>query len=542
MKKSLLFLLALTMCSILKSEAQNAPSIDWQKSLGGSGDDESSSVQQTSDGGFIIAGESSSTDIDVSGNHGQNDYWIVKIDATGTIEWQKSLGGTSPDFGSSIHQTTDGGFIVAGFSRSNDGDVTGHHGTTSTSDYWIVKLDSVGTIEWEKSLGGTLNEFGNSVQQTTDGGFVVAGYSLSNDGDVTGHHGGAGGADYWIVKLSGSGSLTWEKSLGGNSADYGNSIQQTTDGGFIVAGASSSNDNDVSGNHGLSDFWIVKLDSAGVITWQKCLGGSDDDQAFSIEQTTDGGFITAGYTKSNTGDVSFNHGSFDYWVVKLDSAGTLVWQKSLGGSSAELSNSIEQTADDGYIVAGYTASFGGDVTGNHGGTFWGDYWVVKLDGSGTIVWQKCLGGTNDDVATAVQETTAGGFIITGWSESGNGDLTVNYGLADVWVVLLNVPTTIDPAGDLTFSSRVFPNPATNLITLQLKLQKADIAYPGTNSHDATITINNVLGEPLFEKTSPFINGNLDEEIFLDNHFTPGMYLVKISSGEQHWNKPLMVIK
>lgn len=530
------------MYCIPKSGAQIAPAIVWEKSLGGSGDDESSYVQQTSDGGFIIAGESNSNDNDVSGNHGSADYWIVKIDATGTIEWQKTLGGTSPDFASSIQQTMDGGFIVAGYSKSNNGDVTGHHGTTATNDYWVVKLDSLGTIEWEKSLGGTLTEFGTSIQQTADSGFVVAGWSLSNDGDVTGHHGGSNTYDYWVVKLSATGSLTWQKSLGGNGFDYANSIQQTTDGGYIVAGGSSSNDGDVSGNHGSNDFWIVKLDAVGTIVWQKCLGGTGDDQALSIQQTTDGGFIAAGYSTSNTGDVSVNYGSYDYWVVKLDSAGGLTWEKSLGGNAAELGNSVRQTADNGYIVAGYSASYGGDVSGYHGGVFWGDYWVVKLYSYGNITWQTCLGGTDDDVATWMDETAAGGFIVTGWSQSIDGQVTGNHGSADVWAVTLGVPTTIDETGNLSVSSSVFPNPATNQITLQLELQKSGVLYSEANSENAEITITNILGKTVFEKTSPFINGSLHEEIFLDNNFTQGMYLVKVSSGQQHWEKPLMVVK
>lgn len=536
MKKSILLLSTAIVFCFLKSEAQNAPAIEWQKSVGGTGDDESSSVQQTSDGGFIVAGESHSNDNDVSGNHGQADFWIVKLDATGNIEWQKPLGGSFSDFASSIQQTTDGGFIVAGYSKSNDGDVTGHHGTTATNDYWVVKLDSVGTIEWEKSLGGTLTDFGTSIQQTADSGFVVAGWSFSNDGDVTGHHGGSSTYDYWIVKLTASGNLTWQKSLGGNANDYANSIQQTTDGGFIVAGASASNDNDVSGNHGSYDFWIVKLDSDGTIVWQKCLGGTGDDQAFSIAQTTDGGFITAGYSTSNNGDVSVNYGSADYWVAKLDSSGNLVWEKSLGGNAYEQANFIGQTADDGYIVAGYTASYGGDVTGFHGAYFWGDYWVVKLDNSGNLVWQKCLGGTDDDVANSVQETTAGGFIVTGWSNSTDGDVTGNHGVADVWVVLLSVPTIIDQAGDLIYSASVFPNPATDLITLQLQSQRKDILF------NAVITITDVFGKTMFKKNSSFINGSLNEEIFLDKNFIQGMYLVKVSSGQQHWEKPLMVVK
>jgi len=183
------------------------------------------------------------------------------------------------------------------------------------------------------------------------------------------------------VKLDGSGAILWQKCLGGTDYEDANSIQQTSDGGFIVAGGISSNDGDVSGNHGETDYWIVKLDGLGAIQWQKCLGGTDGEYALSIQQTSDQGFITAGYTNSNNGNVSGNHGTNDSWVVKLDGSGVIQWQKCLGGTNNDVAYSIQQTSDDGFIVAGYTNSIDGDVTGNHGGD---DSWVVKLSGTDGI--------------------------------------------------------------------------------------------------------------------------------------------------------------
>ena len=349
------------------------PSIVWQKCLGGSYGDRACSIQQTSDGGFIVAGHSGSNDGDVSGNHGYSDYWIVKSNSTGSIVWQKCLGGSRGDYASSVQQTSDGGFIVAGWTWSNDGDVSGNHGG---SDYWVVKLNSSGRIVWQKCLGGSDDDGASSIQQTSDGGFIVAGVTESNDGDVSGNH---GGKDCWVVKLNPSGDIVWQKCLGGSDDDGASSIQQTSDGGFIVAGCTWSNDGDVSGNHGGPDFWVVKLNSSGDIIWQKCLGGSDDDGASSIQQTSDGGFIVTGSTGSNDGDVSGNHSNWDYWVVKLNSSGRIEWQKCLGGSDFDDTYSIQQTSDGGFIVAGYTESNDGDVSGNHGRT---DYWVVKLSPSG----------------------------------------------------------------------------------------------------------------------------------------------------------------
>ncbi|MCD6124258.1 T9SS type A sorting domain-containing protein [bacterium] len=450
------------------------PHIVWQKSFGGSDDDWAQSIQQTADGGFIVAGMSESNNGDISGNHGYSDCWIVKLNSSGSIVWQKCLGGSNWDCAYSIQQTLDGGFIMAGVSCSNDGDVSGNHGGC---DCWIVKLDSYGNIVWQKCLGGSYWDGAYSIQQTLDGGFIVAGVSNSNDGDVSGNH---GYADYWVVKLNSSGDIEWQKCLGGSFWDYALSVQQTSDGGYIVAGVSCSNNGDVSGNHGGSDYWIVKLDSYGSMVWQKCLGGSGYDIAYSVQQTTDGGFIVAGYSNSNDGDVSGNHGSSDYWVARLNSSGNIIWQKCLGGSGYDIAHSIQQTTDGGFIVTGWSSSNDGDVIGHHPGEYWdycesdvpnyygmrdsiwneySDYWLVKLNSAGSIVWQKCLGGSSWDRAYCVQQTFDGGFIVAGVSESNDGDVNVNYGDYDYWLVKLSpvgvIENMIVPE---QFAVSVFPNP------------------------------------------------------------------------------------
>jgi hypothetical protein len=353
-----------------KSHAQ-APAIEWQKCLGGTADDFANSIQQTSDGGFIVAGETRSNDGDVSGNHGKSDAWVVKLNSLGDILWKKCLGGTGNDYARSIQQISDGGFILTGYTNSNNGDVSGNNGYY---DAWVVKLNSSGDILWQKCLGGTYDDYARSIQQTSDTGFILAGYTFSNDGDVSGNH---GFSDAWVVKLNSSGDIIWQKCFGGTNEDYAYSIQQTSDSGFIVAGYTFSNDGDVSGYHGYFDYWVVKLNSSGDIEWQKCLGGTYYDYAYSIQQTSNGGFIVAGSTNSNNGDVSGYHGYFDYWVVKLNSSGDIEWQKCLGGTNNDYANSIQQTSDGGFIVAGYTESNDGDVSGYHGGDY--DAWVVKLN-------------------------------------------------------------------------------------------------------------------------------------------------------------------
>jgi hypothetical protein len=404
------------------------PCIEWQISLGGSKMDEAQSVQQTFDGGFIVAGGSYSNDWDVSGNHGGEDYWVAKLNGLGNIEWQKSLGGSSWDQATFIQQIADSGYIIIGFSESNDGDVSGNHGDT---DIWMVRLDVSGNIVWQKCFGGSWSEYAASIQQTSDGGYIFTGHSNSNNGDVSGNH---DNFDCWVVKVDSLANIQWQRSLGGSGWDYGNDIQQTEDGGFIVAGWSDSDDGDVSGNHGEFDNWIIKLDSMGNIQWQKSYGGSEDDGANSIRQTLDGGFIVAGTSKSNDGDVSGNHGYEDYWIIKLDDVGNIVWQKCYGGSDGDYATSVQETDDNGFILAGYSYSNDGYVSGNHGNT---DYWIVKLDVSATIQWQKCFGGNNYERPQSICQSSSGDFIVAGSSGSKLGDVSTNYGGDDYWLVKLS---------------------------------------------------------------------------------------------------------
>ncbi|UOK43594.1 MULTISPECIES: T9SS type A sorting domain-containing protein [Flavobacterium] len=499
MKKHLLSLSILL--SVICGYAQ--PS-SWQKSLGGSDLDEVISIQQTTDGGYIMAGFTYSNDADVIGNHGEFDSWIVKLTNTGSIEWQKSLGGTGRDYACSIEQTTDGGYIIAGGSNLNDGDVTGNHGG---NDCWIVKLSNTGSIQWQKSLGGTDYDYANSIQQTSDGGYIMAGYTGSNDGDFNGNH---GSNDYWIVKLTNTGSIEWQKSLGGSYSDEARSIRQTTDGGYIIAGSSYSINGDVTGNHGQSDYWVVKLTNTGSIQWQKCLGGSGWDHANSIQQTTDGGYIIAGSTQSNNGDVNGNHGLSDSWIVKLSNSGSIQWQKCLGGIGDDDPYSIVQTPDGGYIIAGSTRSNDGDVTGNHGLS---DYWIVKLTNTGSIQWQKCLGGTGVDYANSIQQTTDGGYIIAGYTESNDGNVTGNHGGSDAWIIKLLSDGTLSTNESSTENLiSVYPNPANNEIHLNAKENTLGMRY----------TLYDHLGRAV-------MSGKLEEQdsTIVTSHLSKGVYILSI---------------
>lgn len=421
------------LCTVLNAQV---PSIAWQKSLGGSNQEYGYCIRPTNDGGFVVVGESvSPVGGMITNNYGGYDCWVVKLDTSGAVEWQKGLGGSDYDRASQVQQTADGGFIVVGFTYSNNFDITGHYGS---SDVWVVKLSSSGALEWQKALGGSSVDAGESIRQTTDGGYILCGYTFSNNGAVTTGPGG------WIVKISSTGAIQWQRSIG----SYWNGIQQTTDGGYIAAGYSN-------GPLGNTDYHVVKLNATGATQWAQYYGGTSSDAAYAIEQTTDGGYIITGESDSSNTQVTNNNGSFDYWVVKINSTGTIEWQKALGGSSFDYGKSVQQTADGGYIVCGITTSNNGLVSGNHGDQ---DYWIVKLNSEGNLTWQKTLGGVGTDWGQSIRQTTDGGFIVAGTTGSWDGDVSINYGDRDYWVVKLN-PENLS-TGDFANNPRftLFPNP------------------------------------------------------------------------------------
>jgi len=289
----------------------------FQKMEGGSSEDLAWSIQQTRDGGYIVAGYSDSTDIPGVTNHGYADYYLLKLDAKGEVDWQQMEGGSGWDGAYSIQQTRDGGYIVAGLSYSTDIPGVFNHGG---QDYYLLKLDADGVVVWQKMYGGSGDDEALSIQQTRDNGYIVAGESSSADiPGVTNH----GSDDYYLLKLDAAGAVVWQKLYGGSGLDMAFSIQQTRDGGYIVAGISGSTDIPGVTNHGGSDDYLLKLDADGVVVWQKLYGGSGWDTAFSIQQTRDGGYIVAGLSYSTDIPGVFNHGGEDYYLLKLDANGNL---------------------------------------------------------------------------------------------------------------------------------------------------------------------------------------------------------------------------
>ncbi|RJS74130.1 hypothetical protein CW714_02180, partial [Methanophagales archaeon] len=300
----------------------------WNRTFGGISDDEARSVQQTSDGGYMLAG------ITWSYGLGSGDFWLVKTDSNGNEQWNRTFGGTDHDYAFSIRQTADGGYIVAGW--------TGSYGA-GDDDAWLVKTDSNGNEQWNRTFGGTDFDGAYSVQQTADGGYVFSGCTYSYDAAVW--------SSFWLVKTDSNGNEQWNKTFKGY---YAYSVQQTSDNGYILAGII----------HGLGthDFWLLKTDSKGNEQWSKTFGGTESDVAGSVQQTTDGGYIIAG---STSGDV---------WLVKTNYKGTKEWDKTFGGFEDDWGSCVRQIADGDYIIAGWTESYGAGSR---------DAWLIKVKGEPT---------------------------------------------------------------------------------------------------------------------------------------------------------------
>ncbi|WP_170114024.1 T9SS type A sorting domain-containing protein [Pontibacter mucosus] len=439
--------------ALLLAFASKAQEVEWDKTYGGEGWDLLRHAEQTTDGGYILGGISSSGEggEKSDASKGEEDYWIVKIDSLGNKEWDRILGGSGRDELQDIKQTRDGGYILGGYSLS---DASGDKSEDSRGgfDYWVVKLDASGNKQWDRTFGGDNTDQFTSLQQTGDGGYILGGSSESNmSGEKS--EGTRGRYDYWVIRIDSVGNKLWDKTYGGNESDFLNGLQHTNEGGYILGGSSES---DVSGEKSDPrrgnntdfalgyDFWIVKIDSLGNKEWDKTLGGLLGDYLSALIQTQDGGFMLGGTSGSGIGgDKSEEHrgGEFgDYWVVKTDSLGNKEWDRTYGGNDSDELSDIIQTNDGGYLLGGESES---DASGekSEDGKGRADMWVVKIDSIGNKQWDKTIGGENSELlTTTVQDTITGGYLLAGSSTSGiSGDKSEpsRGGTLDYWIVKLS---------------------------------------------------------------------------------------------------------
>ncbi|SHM94574.1 T9SS type A sorting domain-containing protein [Flavobacterium chilense] len=352
----------------------------WEKSYGGTHADYLFDAQPTADYGFILAGSSLSnkTGNKTSDNQGDLDYWIWKMNEKGDLDWQKSIGGNGFDLLQSIKNTRDGGFILAGTSGSGKGGQK-NEDCKGITDFWVIKLDASGAEQWQRTIGGPGQDELLCAFQTKDGGYMLGGSSSSSppalsmvkpDAKSTAttkadlfnkSEKSRGNMDYWIVKLDKQGNIEWQKTYGGQYADILRSMEQTTDNGYILAGYSNSpvSGDKTANNKGVGDFWIIKINDTGEIQWQNTYGAEGDDQPYVIHQTADGGYIAGGNSNSKNplttlGGIVSN--GTDYWVLKLDQDGAVIWSKTYDFGKTDILTSLVENKDHTYLIGGYAQS------------------------------------------------------------------------------------------------------------------------------------------------------------------------------------------
>ena len=442
-KKHLLFFAILIAYGCTESDLAFNPVVaisdgtpELVQTFGGSKNDVAKSVVATTDGGFAVLGYTQSMDGDVIGKTTENyDFWVLKFNSDALLEWNKTYGGSGDDRGNSLIETSDGGFALLGYSDSVDGDVTTNNGNR---DFWVVKIDAFGTLTWQKSFGYAGADEGMSILETSDNHFILSGVldvsASGGEGNLDRFSTRHAGGDYWSIKITPTGNFVWSRYYGGSFTDNPAGVVENASNNLITVGGSDSNDVDITNNKGSYDFWVVKSTYDGDIVWEKSFGGSEIDEARGIVSSGDGNHVIVGDTRSNEQDVSLNNGAADLWLIKISGDGDVLWNSSIGGSNFDVGRSIDLTFDGGFIIAGSSRSSDGDVLQNQGQN---DAWIVKINAFGELLWETTVGGSEIDFAYDSVQLNNGTIIAVGETNSSNGDILENKGFTDVLIIKIN---------------------------------------------------------------------------------------------------------
>ena len=499
----------------------SAQEILWEKSFGGKQSEYLLDVISTADYGFLLVGSSLS---DKSGNKdskgiGDLDYWLWKMSERGDIDWQKQLGGSKTDFLQTAIVTIDGGFLLGGISDSNKGGDKMVDGFGS-NDFWIIKLDAAGNEQWQQTIGGESQELLSVVIQTKDGGYLIAGSSSSSAQKSdnlsqnlylkTSEH--YGNLDYWIIKLSRTGQLQWQRSFGGEYADILKSAIQTVDGGYLIGGTSNSSisGNKTIDNFGMNDYWILKLDKDGKIEWQDVFGGNKDDELSQILLTSDNNYLLAGHSFSNTdgNKTKSNREGSDLWLVKIDQNNSILWQETYHIGKQDFLMSIVENKENTLLIGAYAKS---EITQRQKQEKENinDYTIIKLDANGEELWRKSVGGSNEDILCKAVETREGGYVLAGTSNSKiSGDRNSSIEMNDFWVVKLNDK---DKSPHLKNIIEAIPNPANDYTNVII----------GYDYEEGTASLYDLAGRQIksfkiYNRTVPIALTGLPEGIYIVN--------------------------
>jgi len=475
--------------------------IDWQACFGGSEWDQPKDMIQVSDG-YLIVGNTYSSDGDVSSNNGESDIWLVKIDFTGNVLFEKTYGGTLGEGPYGIFTSSDGNYYILGVAYSSDGDISFDPYPTS-NDFWIIKIDGEGNIIWDKIVGGNGYDQPYRGYATTDGGIVAAGWTNSSDGDVSHYY---GSYDMWMVKLSSDGEIEGDFTAGSSGMENAQAIIQTSDGSYLIGGNSfiGEGGNLTCEPHSswAAEAVLIRLDTELNIEWQDCYGGTNHETILELLEI-DNGYVFLAGTMSNDGDVSGSgwHGENDNWVVNLNFDGNIVWQKCYGGSKSEGSTNIIGSNNGSFIVVGNTYSHDGDVSNNHSQSeYESEIWAFGINDTGELLWERCFGGYGDDyIQNGVVIKNKLNFVIAGYTDYGPSyDVGCtphggNWNDRDFWVFEVKDTTvSLQEQPAQVSALTTYPNPAKNYVCFERKGK--------TNNHRMEINIFSASGLPVKELT------------------------------------------
>jgi len=519
MKKTLLFIFLLTLWCNVFIEKVFSQDILWEKSLGGKHADYLFDAQPTADYGFILAGSSLSgktgkkTDV----NNGDLDYWLWKMNEKGDLDWQKSFGGNKSDLLQCVKLTKDAGFILVGTSDSDIG-IHKKDSCRGKEDIWIIKLNAQGGEEWQKTIGGSGQELVQTISETTDGGYII-GASSSSDQSGEKEINGRGALDYWIIKLDSKGNIEWQKTYGGIYNDILKSLVPTYDGGYIVGGYSNSPESidKTERNLGPGDYWILKLDKLGELEWQKTLGGDRDDNFQTLIQTKEGDYLIGGNSNSGVSNAKSksNRSGTDFWVLRMDKQGEIVWQETYNFGKLDILTSIVEEKEGTFILAGFAKS---EVIGTkkQDKEDVNDYAIIKIKADGEEIWKKTVGSAAEEILQKVIITRDGGYLLTGTSNGkASKDKKSSVGSNDFWVVKLKNEKKPKEEKE---SIEAFPNPTNQFTNVII----------GYEYEKGTCAVYDLAGRQLQK-----FDINKDRTIPVDLANLPqGIYIIEISTDVQ----------
>ena len=425
----LLALQTLTFCTKKEWSLQTKKTPAHIFNLGGTQNEEAKAVIATADGGYLVLANTQSTDGAIEGKSTSDyDLWLLKFDQTHTLLWQKTIGHAGNDKGNKIVPASDGGFLIAGSTQDLS------QGQNNTTQIWLIKIDAQANLLWEKTYGYQGIDTAYDIIKTSDGGFLISGIidvTASNGaGNVQAKTQKHAGGDFWVLKVDPIGDLQWSQYYGGTYTDTAYSAVQTPDGGYFILGTSDSEDVDVSKNRGTYDLWLVRIDRRGTLLWEKNFGGSQIDEGVKILALENTNVLIAGTTRSTDQLIGQNKGGADVWIVQIDSQSDIIWEKTYGGSSFDLTTNLLKTPNNNFIITGNSRSADQDLTQNNG---YNDAWVFQIDPNGKIAWQSTLGGSQIDTAVDATTLNNGTIIVVGNSNSDLDPDRPNQGFTDVLI-------------------------------------------------------------------------------------------------------------